>query len=281
MNNKEIYIIKKSSAVILFIFLVFCFGIVKEANAQQRPLTIVFFEDFAPYSFIENGKITGVLHDSLVEILRKRMKVKVEFMAGPWERMQEYVKTGKADAFCTNPTDERKKYTVPCKVPTVLPLYKIFINRNNSKLATVKAVKNLDDLRNAARLNKFKVGTYCGDGWAKANLEDYKVDIDYTRNLESTILKVAHQRVDIVVNLNSVQRYSMYALRNKLAAQGKDDDAKKVGEIIELDSVIDIGKFHLCISKKSPYLKVLKEFEKAMDQALTDGTLSAILKKYQ
>ena len=272
---------KNAFTVILLIVFIFCLSIVKEANAQQKPLTIVFFEDFAPYSFIENGKVAGVLHDSLLEILSKRMNVKVEFKAGPWARMQELVETGKADAFCTNPTDERKKYAVPCKVPTLLPLYKIFINRNNSKLAIVKAVKNLDDLRNTAKLNKFKIGTYCGDGWAKANLEAFNVNIDYTRNLESTILKVAHQRVDIVVNLNSVQRYSMYSLRNKLAAQGKADDAKKVGEIIELDSVIDAGKFHLCISKKSPYLKVLGDFEKAMDQALNDGTVSAILKKYQ
>lgn len=272
---------KKAFAVILFILFVFYLSIVKEANAQQKPLIIVFFEDFAPYSFIENGKITGVLHDSLLEILVKRMNVKVEVKAGPWVRMQELVETGKADAFCTNPTDERKKYAVPCKVPTVLPLYRVFINKNNNKLAAIKTVNNLEELRNAARANKFTISTYIGDGWAKANLEAFNVNIDYTRNLECTILKVAHKRADVVVNLCHVQRYSMRILKNKLSAQGKAEDAKKIAEIIELDTEIDTGKFHLCVSKKSPYLKLLGDFEKAMDQALNDGTVSAILKKYQ
>jgi hypothetical protein len=55
--------------------------------------------------------------------------------------------------------------------------------------------------------------------------------------------------------------------------------AKEIENIIELDNVVDVGRFHLCIGKTSPYQTRLEEFEKVMAQVEKEGFVSQAVKQ--
>jgi polar amino acid transport system substrate-binding protein len=257
------------------------FGIVTVASAQERPMVLVFFNDYAPFSFVKDGKDSGILVEVLTEVLSKRMKLNVVVKMGPWARMQEMVKTGEADAFCTNPTAARKEYAVPSKVPAIVFPYKIYASKDSPKLAALKAVKGMEDLRKGAIAGSFTLGSFIGDGWTKSNLEDFNIKIDYSPNQASVIRKVAAARIDAFVNNAIVQRYSMKDLVESLNAQGNAQGATEVKNIVELDSVIDQAQFYLCVGKASPFLKYLDDFDKALAQAEKEGFIEKVKDKFK
>ncbi len=249
--------------------------------AQERPLAIVFFEDYAPFSFRADGKEKGILLDILSEALDKRMKLPIAIKLGPWARMQELVKNSEADAFCTNATADRRVYTVPGKVPTISFPYKIFTTKSSPKLDALKAVDSLEKLRSGAVAGNFTLGSFIGDGWTKANLEDAKVKIDYSPQQDNVILKLAYGRFDAFANNAIVERYSTKKLADSLKAQGKEADYQKVMAIIELDGTVDKAQFFFCIGKTSPYLKYLDQLDTVLGQMQKDGFIDKVMQNYK
>ncbi len=83
--------------------------IVRSALANA-PLKIVYFNDFAPFSFGDSAQVQGIYPDLLTEVLANSLSIPVNHAAYPWSRAQQLVQSGEADAFFTTPTDARKAY---------------------------------------------------------------------------------------------------------------------------------------------------------------------------
>ncbi|MCP4023872.1 MAG: transporter substrate-binding domain-containing protein, partial [Desulfobacteraceae bacterium] len=92
--------------VILIAIVLFC-----TPAFAQKPIKIVYFENFAPFSWKENNQMHGILIDVLTEAIQERIKIGLLHEGYPWARAQSMVRTGKADAFVTVPTPERRAYT--------------------------------------------------------------------------------------------------------------------------------------------------------------------------
>ncbi|WP_246804145.1 hypothetical protein [Desulfosarcina cetonica] len=86
------------------------FLLVTGSAFAEDPMKFVYFEDFAPYSYREDGCMKGILIDVTDRIVRTQMGLLVRHTGYPWERAQAMVRTGEADAFISVPTPARSVY---------------------------------------------------------------------------------------------------------------------------------------------------------------------------
>ena len=110
-----------------------------------------------------------------------------------------------------------------------------------------------------------------GGGWHTSHLGDVK--LVHTESDSKRIMKLLQlNRVDVYIEQSLLVNYQI-----KLLGYG--------GQVVQLPAVMDHTDWHLCVSKKSPFKKIMVEFNAMMDQLQSDGTLqklrSDIFKKYQ
>jgi len=107
--NKMIKLRKEFMKHFALIFL-FIFSIANSiANAEiGKPLLILADDDFPPYSYRENGKITGFDVD-IIEEMAKRLNLSIKIKLYPFKRLIVMTKSGKCDgSFSLFRTKERE-----------------------------------------------------------------------------------------------------------------------------------------------------------------------------
>ncbi len=219
-----------------------------------------FAETSPPYVWEENGKMQGIMIDIADEAIQKRMGIKVSYHLYPWERAQHLVKQGVLDAHITNGI-LREEWAEHSKEVVIELPWGIFVKAGNPKLEQIKKAKTLEELR------PFQFVDHIGNGWAKANLVDKGFDV-YLVPEHDTVYKVmAKGRGDININTAHIARYHIKNL-------GLQD------QLVELPPIIPANPFHLVIGKKSPFTKILPEFDKVIRQMKDEGTVQAIIDKY-
>jgi polar amino acid transport system substrate-binding protein len=206
---------------------------------------------------------SGLYIDILNEIFTKQLKQKYNCSYVPWKRAQIDVKNGNADFIITIPTKERLHYTVPSDAPVFQLYLNIFTYKNHPKLAAIKKIKTADDI---LRLGLIPVSNL-GNGWQKENIDSHGIQTNYISKNDNILQFLAARRADIVIDAAIPTIYSI----------------KKLG----LNSKIEITKakfgplnFHILLGKKSNYLKLLPEINKAVDKLIQDGTLKRLNEKY-
>ena len=224
-------------------------------------MKLVYFHNYPPFSWEnKNHEMEGILIDVLNEALRVRMGIPVIHAGYPWKRAQKYVRQGTADAFCTVPTSERRKYTEISTEPVIMPVFTLFAMAKNPRIEEIRTVRTIKGLKN------FSLGHFLGAGWAKKNLAG--LNVDWGSTLESTLKKLAHGRFDIHPGVSQVVRFEIGRL-------GLKDD------IIEMPNVIDRKSFNLCVGKKSPYANILPRFDEMLRKMRKNGVLKKIYGKYE
>ena len=242
-------------------FLLFLLAICISTPAfSKKTLKLVYFDNYAPFSWKENNQMHGILIDVLHEALQTRMGIPVTHEGYPWKRAQLMVKRNSADAFATVPTPERREYTVISNEPVVLATFKMFINKNDPKIEQYKKIQTINDLK------PYKLGQYIGSGWAKKRLANMKVM--WTPRLNSVLTMLLHNRFDIFIDTSQVILYNL----------------KEMGyqnQIIELPTILDFVPFKLCIGKKSSYVSILLKFDATIKEMKKDKKLQEIYDKYK
>jgi len=137
----------------------------------------------------------------------------------------------------------------------------IYAKAGNPKIEQIKNAKSLEELRS------FKFLAHLGAGWDKANLVDKGFNVDLVMEQPTIYKMLAKGRGDININTAHVAQYHIKNL-------GLQD------QIVELPPVIPVLPFHLVIGKKSPFTKILPEFDKVIRQMKEDDSLQAIIDKY-
>ncbi len=67
----------------------------KKINKRDPNVIVMnYFGDWKPYSWVEKGKMQGILIDIAEKALVKRMGLKASHKGYPWARAQELVKSG-------------------------------------------------------------------------------------------------------------------------------------------------------------------------------------------
>jgi len=242
------------------VFFLLTIVVITTSASAQKPLNLVYFENYAPFSWKENNQMHGILIDVLNEAIQTRMGIPVSHSGYPWARAQNRVKKNESDAFATVPTPERKTYTEISTEPVVLATFTLFVKKGNPKIENIRTVKTISDLQ------KFTLGHYIGSGWAKKNLDN--MNVSWSPKLDYVLAMLINGRFDIFVDTSQVVRFNIKKLNYQ-------------DQIVELPNIVDSAPFSLCIGKESPYVNILPEFDKTLKDMKKDGILQKIYDKYK
>lgn len=233
-------------------------------TSAKETIRFVYFDDYPPFGWEENGTMRGIYIDIVNEVFKKRLEIPVEHKGFPWRRAQVLVFNGAADGLCTVITPERLKFTAATQHAIIEADFKIFVPRNSSNLERLRQVSSISGLKD------FKLVDYAGSGWANENLVDTGLDVHWLERNEQIWKFLLLGRADATVKNEWTSRYS-------LKKRGYRD------QFIELPHPMSPKpiSFHIFIGKKSPFLPILKQADESLRQMKEDGTLLRIYEQYK
>ncbi len=232
--------------------------------AVAEPALRIAYPVFPPFHWVgENGQMAGFFYEILTEALEKRMGLTVVWTACPWIRCQENLRFGKDDAVITVPTPERAEFTVTHKTPFYQKPLNVFTYVGHPRFAGIKEIKNIADIQ----VGGYSVITYSGNSWHKENMQSLGIKTYESPSLENVWKMLAEKRGDIVIEWPP-------------GAWPDIRRADAVGRIVDTGIRISVMPFHLLIRKDAPQAGILPEFDETIRAMITDGTISAIVSKY-
>ncbi len=225
----------------------------------SEPIKVVYFNDFAPFSWDDKGEVHGLFKDIAQEIFSKRLGLTVENKAYPWERAQRMVIDGTADVMITTKTNERMEYAIPGSM-------NIFVL--NVVAVTYEGHPNLEEMKKFKIISEFKafiVSDYIGNGWGKTALKDLNVRM--FPDVRSCLRILAEKNADVHFTSPQIVRYfsSQYIFKSKLSV---------------LPAVYDQLEFFVFIGKKSRYVNDIYRVNDAIGRMYKDGTMKSIYQRY-
>ncbi|MEA9354566.1 transporter substrate-binding domain-containing protein [Bacteriovorax sp. PP10] len=228
-----------------------------------KTITIAFMSDYQPVSFLSstNGEVIGIEPDIIREAFSEEKNVELKFVGFSWERVQDRVKKGEADAFVSAITPERLSYAIPSKVPVFYDSYALFTYVKHPKMEELKKIKTVNDL------HEYTVCEYSGSGWAKKNLVGKAKKIDYGKNVDMKVTMLAARRCDLIIDLDF--------LVDSLAKRYQVSES-----IVKLPHVLKGTAYHLLIGKKSPHKKALQNVSAKLKAMHDSGRINQIVQKW-
>ncbi|MFB2862672.1 substrate-binding periplasmic protein [Aeromonas sp. MdU4] len=228
--------------------------------ASAEELKMVYFDDFAPYSWRdEQGKMRGLMID-VMDLVAKEMGIRVSHSGYPWQRAQKLVQATQADGFVTIATHERRTYTLVVEQPVTITRLTLFTRRDHPDIAV---------FQHADRLSAFSAYTfldYFGNGWGKENLASFKVH--HTINVDNVFKMLAAGRGDLMVTDPLVARFKI----NLLGLSGK---------VVEVPLLLESTPFNLCIGNHSRFNTRVNEFNHTLQKLRQSGELARIEARYR
>lgn len=243
----------------LVIIVVMC-TLLAFTGCSKKPLQLTFL-NYPPYCWINAvGQAQGIYVDIINEVVHDRMGIPVVYHEYAWNVAQKLVKDGKADAFITVPTPERRQYTEISTEPLISDVSVMFTQKNNKRLEAIRKITSISELKD------FKLLDYTGSGWAKEHLAGF--DIEWFPGVKQVLIELASDKGDIFVQTSLLTNYNIKALNLE-------------DTLIEIPTPLDQIDFYLCIGKNSSYVHILPEFDRIIKEMKQDGTLQKIVDKYQ
>ncbi|WP_374355331.1 substrate-binding periplasmic protein [Chitinimonas sp.] len=227
--------------------------------AFAAPLRLVMTE-YAPYSWqAASGEVMGIEADIVREALVRRLRLPVQMEVLPWVRAQSYVEQGSADAMIAFPSERRRAYALVSEVPVVDWSVSLFVSRQHPRQQQLAKVRDARDLAG------FSLGVTAGNNWAEERLQG--LSVERAPKPDSLLKMLVAGRIDAIPDSPIVLRYYLRELGLK----------DQVAEVAQLDA----RSLHLLISRKSPYVGILPEIDAVLRAMKVDGTLAAIVARYQ
>ncbi len=229
----------------------------------EDSLKIAYPEFYPFFSETDTGGVKGFFYDIMIEALEKRMGVPTAWIALPWKRCQENVKSGKIDAMITVPTEERAAYSDTHSDPFYLKQTKLFTYVGHKRLDGIHAIETIADIKKGG----YSVITYGGNGWHEKNVSSIGVPTVEAARVRNVWRMLAAKRGDLVIEWPMGAYPDIHEL-------GVED------RVLETDVSLEAMEFHLLISKKSEYKKILHRFNEVIKVMHADGTMGKILSAY-
>lgn len=243
------------------LWIVFIILSVASTVFAEEVMKIAYATTAQPLSWVENGKVRGILIDIADEVFQNRLGIKVMHQGNPWKRSQHLVQLGKADALITN--GPMRKEWAEHSTEVVLNLqHMLYVKSGGPKFDQLKKVRTLDDLK------PFTMVDHRGSAWAEKNLIERGIRVHWVADHDTMYRLVAKGRVDAVAYIDFMARYHIKIL-------GLQD------QLVELPLDTSPVPFHIVIGKRSPFVKMLPEIDAAIRQMEQDGTLQKIYAKYR
>jgi polar amino acid transport system substrate-binding protein len=233
----------------------------------QKPskLILVYDESYAPYSYLENGEVKGIMPAILELLLGKTAGIQLEHKARPWRRAQAEVKSGIADAMCTFASTERQEFALSSSHPIVVLKPHLFYTADSPARKIIEKATTREELLGLEVLDQD------GNQWARQNLKDFP-KLHFAPTIDSVIRMLAIGRADLYISLSPiVTRWSI----KKLGLTNTTILSKPASFIAS-----DVP-FSLLVRKDYPHAKeLLKIFDDAFQQPGAAAAVEKIFLKY-
>lgn len=237
------------------------------AQAADVPFRMAVSESYAPFYFVENGRVRGIAVDILDAIIRKQMGKRLEFHAFPWARAQMMVQRDGFDALCTIATPERLGYTVASDEAVLTDSQRLFVHKDNPLLPQLRKVRTLAELLAL----KPRAISYLGSGWAKAKLAE--TDLVLAGNFDNVMRMMLARRADIMID-------GEFNVRYWLASPPDDLGHLNPADLVMMPMVYESSRFVLLVSKQSAHLGMLPEFDARMKRFRSSAEYRQIFQSY-
>lgn len=223
----------------------------KVVNSKQ--LTIGLEGTYKPYSYRQNGKLTGFEVD-LGKALAKKLGLKAKFVPTKWDSLVAGVGADKYDLVLNNisQTPERKKNYLFSK-PYIYSRYAL-ISPKKDKLTKVTAIKG-KTLAEGTGTNNAQVA------------KKYGAKIISSGEFSNSLALVRQGRADATIN--SLEAYYAYAKSNKKVSDLNVTDLSKQVKPVKVSALL-----------KKDNKQLQTSVDKALKQLAADGTLTKLSKKY-
>ena len=218
-------------------------------RAQAGALRLSLNEDYAPYSYLDQGRVLGVIPDALSLVLQQALpRLQLSLLGLPWRRAQAVVQNAEADALCTFASDERRAYAEFGQQPLVSLEPHLFFRADHPRR------NELADLRDRVQLKGFQLVDQRGNQWAETQFADFP-RVEWVGGHDAIYRMVLAKRGDVHVALSPL--VTQWRLR-KLGLQA---------EIISVPApyVAPAVPFHVGIRRSHPQAQ---EWLAAMDAQL-------------
>jgi polar amino acid transport system substrate-binding protein len=236
------------------------------APAQTPPrLVIAYDEDYAPYSWLDNGVLKGIMPDILDLIMAAAGAPRLEHIGRPWRRAQAAVRAGTADAMVTFASEERRGYALPSKTPVVVLQPHLFYMADSPARAVIEQAVRREDLYGLRLLD------LQGNQWAEQNLRIFPT-ISFVTGLNNVFQMLSLGRGDLHISLSPV--ISRWRIRKLGLADNKI--LSKPATFVASDV-----PFSLLVRKSHPQAaELLALFEAGMRQPGMAAAIAQIYRKY-
>jgi polar amino acid transport system substrate-binding protein len=230
------------------------------AAAAETPIVIDSPEGH-PYAYRENGRMTGLFHDLVIEAFRRaHHPVEIRFI--PWARAMEEVRQGRADGmFVVYKTAERERDFAFPEEPLTQLRERIFVRRT-ARFDYMDDFANFDG-RRVGMLNY----TVHGAKLSQALEERRVVSLISASSYESLVDMLASGRLDIAIGVDD-------AIIDAVLSQKVDD------KIREIEPAIDTIPAYLVFARDPRLSEIAADFDRALRSMKQDGTYDRIVASY-
>jgi polar amino acid transport system substrate-binding protein len=205
----------------------------------------------------------GLFVDILDRVLVRELGVDLTFMAFPWKRAQKQVEDGNADILISVPTSERLQYSLASDAPVLKMYLHVYTYAGHRRLPEIRQIRTPADI---IALNLIPA-TNDGNSWHKENIDSFGVKTLYVPNDENLVQFLAKRRADIMIDAPITM--------NRLIRQ-----YGLAADIVQTDVRFGPVNFHLLMSRKSRYVKLMPEINAAISKLAKDGTLEKLAMNY-
>ncbi len=242
----------KSYAIKLIIALFYVIGIAVHASAQDFS---IMTEEFPPFNYTENGKVTGLSSDVMME-LTKRLGHSNDVKVLPWARAYNMIQK-KDGVILYSMTRTEARENMFKWVGPVAPNKWVFFAKKGKGLQ----INSLEDAKKVK-----KIGTYKDDA-----AETFLKENNFT-NLESVVDDLANVKK---LNADRIDLWIVGELQGVFKAKSV------LGDASAFEKVFDVKKTQLYIAfSKSTPDSVIAKWQAELDKMKADGTYDALMEKY-
>ncbi len=233
-----------------------------QASAAEPQVMRLATDPWPPYSYgsDDGGDLERGITLDILNALGDRMNKDVVANLYPWKRVLLYLREGDYDI--TLPIQykpEREEFLAFSDVLVEDRVYIWYLKNSGEKLSKWR---NIDDL------NSFKLGVV--DGYTQGAefdqaIAEKRIPSEAATSSEENFKKLLAKRVDGIIEVESV-------------AQGFFlENPEWRTQIERAPTVVNIDRYRVGISKKSPFLDLIPEMNAAIQSLHNDGTINRIM----
>lgn len=228
--------------------------------APARSATLVLaFDEMAPWK-TEDKNGYGGAYTEIVRELARRVDVTLEIRSCPLKRCLFMLEQGDADLIIgSRATPERQRYLHYLRTP--------YRDRSSDRVFYVRRQQG-PAIREYADLLPLRIGVKLGATYFDRFDNDAALTKDAAKDMDINFRKLAMGRLDAVL----IPEDQGEAQLSRLHLRDQLDKAPF--------RVADGSERAIGLSRKSPFMARIEEFERAMRDISRDGTLAALYKKY-